>query len=49
MKMQGKKIFQNTDEKVKVRLDGEANVNLMPTSLYKRINPQIFDNNGAPC
>ena len=48
MKMEGKKIFQNTDQRVKVKLDGGASVNLMPPSVYKRIKPQMFDNNGAP-
>ena len=48
MKMEGKKIFQNTDQKVKVKLDGEASVNLMLTYVYRRINPQLFDGNGAP-
>ena len=42
MKMEGKKIFQNTDQKVKVKLDGGASVNLMPTSVYRRINPQLL-------
>ena len=48
MKIEGKKIYQNTDQKVKVKLEGGASVNLMPTSVYRRINPQVFDNNGAP-
>ena len=48
MKMEGKKIFQNTDQKVKVKLDGGASVNLMSTSVYRRINPKLFDSNGAP-
>ena len=47
MKMVGKKIFQNTDQKVKVKLDSGASVNIMPTSVYRRINPQLFDSNGA--
>ena len=42
-----KKIFQNTDQKVKVKLDCRASVNIMPASLYKRINPQMFHNDGA--
>ena len=48
MKMEGKKIFQSTDQKVKVKLDSGASVNIMPTSVYRRINPQLFDSNGAP-
>ena len=48
MKIEGKKKFQNTDQRVKATLDGGASVNLMPTSVYRRINPQLFDNNGAP-
>ena len=48
MKMEGKKIVQNTDQKVKVKLDSGASVNIMPTSVYRRINPQLFDTNGAP-
>ena len=48
MKMEGKKIFQNTDQKVKVKLDGGTSVNLMPTSIYRRINAQLFDSNGVP-
>ena len=46
--MEGKKIFQNTDQNVKVKLDSGASVNIMPTSVYRRINPQLFDRNGAP-
>ena len=48
MKIEGKKIFQNTDHKVKAKLAGGASVNLMPTSVYRRINSQVFDNNIAP-
>ena len=48
MKMEGKKIFQNTGEKMKVKLDCGASVNLMPTSVYRKINPQLFDSHGAP-
>ena len=48
MKMEGKKIFQNTDQNVKVKLDSGASVNIMPTSVYRRSNPQLFDSNGAP-
>ena len=48
MKMEGKKIFQNTDQKVRVKLDSGASVNIMPASVYRRINPQLFDSNGAP-
>ena len=48
MKMEGKKIFQNTDQNVKVKLDSGASVNIMPTSVYRRINLQLFDSNGAP-
>ena len=48
MKMEGKKIFQNTDQKVKVKLDSGASLNIMPTSVYRRINPQLFHSNGAP-
>ena len=47
MKMEGKKVFQNTDQKVKVKLDGWASINLMPTSVYRRINPQMFHDDGA--
>ena len=28
--------------------DGGACVNLMPSSVYRRINPQMCDDNGAP-
>ena len=48
MKMEGKKIFQSTDQKVKVKLDSGASVNIMPTSVYRRIDLQLFDSNGAP-
>ena len=48
IKMEGKKVFHNTDRKVKVKLDGRASANLMSASVYRRINPQIFDDNGAP-
>ena len=34
MKMEGKKVFHNTDQKFKVKLDGGPNANLMPTSVY---------------
>ena len=37
MKMEGKKILQNTDQNVKVKLDCWASVNIMPTSVYRRI------------
>ena len=30
-----------------MKLDSEASVNIMPTSVYRRINPQLFDSNGA--
>ena len=46
--MEGKKVFQNTDQKVKVKLDAGESVNLMPTSVYRSINPQMFGQNGAP-
>ena len=45
--MTGKKIIQNTDQKIKVNLDGEASVNLMPTSIHRRVNPQMLDDNGV--
>ena len=48
IKMEVKKVFQNTDQKVKVKLDGMASINLMPTSVYRRINLQMFYDNGAP-
>ena len=48
MKMEGKKIFQNTDQNVKVKLESGTSVNIMPTSVYRRINQQLFDSNGAP-
>ena len=48
MKMEGKKIFQNTDQNVKLKLDSGASVNIMSTSVYRRSNPQLFDSNGAP-
>ena len=35
MKIEGKKTFQNTDQKVKAKLDGGASINLMPTPVYK--------------
>ena len=38
MKMESKKIFQNTDQKLKVKLYEGASENLMPTSVYRRIN-----------
>ena len=47
-KIEGKKVFHNTDQKVKVKLDDEESANLMPSSMYRRINPQIFDNNCTP-
>ena len=47
MKMESKKIFQSTDQKVKVKLDSGASANIMPTSVYRRINPQLFNSNGA--
>ena len=31
-----------------MKLEGGASVNLMPPSVYRRINTQMFDNNGAP-
>ena len=40
-KMEGKTIVQNTDLKVKVKLGGKASVNLMPRSVYRRMNPQV--------
>ena len=43
-----RKYFKNTDQKVKVKLDSGASVNIMPTSVYRRINPQLFYSNGAP-
>ena len=48
MKMEHKKVFHNTDLKVKVKLDGGASANLMPASVYRRINLQMFDDNGVP-
>ena len=48
MKMEGKKVFHNIDQKVKVKLDSRVSTDLMPTSVYRRINPQMFDDNGAP-
>ena len=48
MKMEGKKIFQITDQNVKEKLNSGATVNIMSTSLYRRINLQLFDSNGAP-
>ena len=48
MKMEGKKIFQNTDQKINMKLDGGASVNLLPTSVNRRINPQLVDSDGAP-
>ena len=48
MKMEGKKVFHITNQRVKVKLDGWANANLMPSFVYIRINPQMFDDNGAP-
>ena len=47
MKLEGKKVFHNTDQKVNVKLDGGVSANLMPTSVYG-INPQMLDNNEAP-
>ena len=35
MKMEGKKVFHITDQKVKVKLDGGAVANLMPSSVYR--------------
>ena len=46
--MEGKKIFQNADQNIKVKLDSGASVNMMPTSVYRRINLQLFDSNGVP-
>ena len=31
-----------------MKLDSGASVNIMPTSVYRRINVQLFDSNGAP-
>ena len=31
-----------------MKLDGGASANLMHSSVYRRINPQMFDDNGAP-
>ena len=45
--IEGKKVFQKTNQNVKMKLDGGASVNLMPTSVYRRINPQMFDHNGT--
>ena len=45
--MQGKKISQNIDENLKVKLEGGASVNLMPTYVY-RIDPQVFYEDGKP-
>ena len=39
--MKGKKIFQHTDQNIKLKLYGIARVNLMPTPVYRRINPQV--------
>ena len=47
IRMEGKTLSQNTHQKVKVKLDSETSVNLMPRSVYRRINPQMFDANGA--
>ena len=47
MKMESKRVFQNTDQKVKVKLDDGASVNVMVTSVYRRINPQMFCDSGA--
>ena len=43
LKMKGKEKFQNTDQNIKVgfRLHDRASVNLMPTSVYRRIKPQM--------
>ena len=41
MKMEGKKIFQNTDQKVKVKLEFGASVNLMPPSICHRHGIQL--------
>ena len=41
--MEGKKVFNNTDQEVRMKLDGGASANLMPSSIYRRINPQMFD------
>ena len=48
LQMTGKKIFQNTDQNVKVKLDSGASINIMPTTVYRRIILQLFDGNGAP-
>ena len=48
LQMTGKKIFQSTDQNVKVKLDSGASINIMPTTVYRRIILQLFDGNGAP-
>ena len=48
MKMEGKRIFQNTDQKLKVKLDGGASVNLMPTSSYRKLKPTNVYGDGTP-
>ena len=47
-KIEGKKIFHNIDQKTNVKLNDGASVNLMPTSIYKKINPQMFYEDRKP-
>ena len=46
--MEGKKIFQNSNQNIKVNLDAVVSVKLMLTSVYRRISPQTFHQNGRP-
>ena len=48
LKMESDKISQYNDQNVKVKLDDRTSINLMLTSIYRRINPQMFHECGKP-
>ena len=43
-----KKIFQNTDQHIKVKLGCRPNLIVMPTSEYRLINLQMFHEDRKP-
>ena len=46
--MEDKKISQSSDQKMKVKLDGGASVNVMLTSVYRKPNPKMSYDDGIP-
>ena len=46
--MADKKVFQNNDQRIKIKLDGGAIVNVIATSIYREINSQMFYEDGKP-